>query len=144
MLDEMDIQIEPLSTRYTSDALQAERAAKRTAFMVNVAPVLPQIAGYMDVELWMEEEAEQMGDPSFRNLIRYPELQKMAALYTQGMLQPQQSTPQHRLHTDVRPNLKTSEQPYGFSNNARPQTAKQPRERGGGASSKISGSTVKT
>ena len=144
LLDEMDIRIEPLSTRYTSEALQAERAAKRTAFMVNVAPVLPAIASYMDVELWMEEEAEQMGDPSFRNLIKYPELQQIAMLQTMGMIQPSQPSGQPRLQSDVRPGLKASEQPTGFSNNARPQTSKYPRASAGdGQSAKVNGSAIK-
>lgn len=128
LLEEMDITVEPISMRFTSEALEAERAIKMDNFLLNWAPILPQIAPYVNMDLILEMKAEEMGDPRVRDLILQDNLAFISALMMQGMVQPQGQKPQPRLGQDVAPHLKSSEQPYGFSRNARPQTRKAGRQ----------------
>lgn len=148
LLEDMDIEIQPISMRYTSEMLEAEKEASWEQFLLATAPMIPQLP-WVDWGLLYSRKAAQMGDPS---LARTVDVQKAMAF---GMMQmqmqlgqvgqpmaPSSSPPQPRLGIDT-PQLKAAERPTGFSNNARsesnkaragsaarPQPRKAPREGG--------------
>jgi hypothetical protein len=128
LLEEMDIRVEPISMRYTSEALEAERSMKMDNWLLTWLPILPQVAPYVNLDLMLEMKAEELGDPRVKDMILQEQLQMMSALALQGMLPQQGTSGQPRLGPDVAPHLKAAEQPGGFSKNARPQTRKAGRQ----------------
>lgn len=144
MLEEMDIQIEPLSTRYTTELLEAERWSRYQASLANFAPMMPQVP-WVDWAMFWTKEAEMVGDPSLARIVDVQKAMMMGMLMTQGMLagvgQPMGGSspqPQPRLGSDSQSSfrsfaptkMKASEKSTGFSKNARPQQEKGPRSAG--------------
>jgi hypothetical protein len=133
-LEETDIEIDPISTRYTSEALEAERSAKVDALLLQVAPMIPQMP-WIDWAEYLARKGEEIGDPSLGKLVDVNKALQFGMLMTGAQLSggfQGSSTPQPRLGVDISPSLKSSETPGGFSNNARPQPNKGPRTPGGG------------
>lgn len=158
LLEDFDIEIDPISTRYTSEMLEAERAASWEQFLLSTAPLIPQLP-YVDWGLVYSRKAEQLGDPSLARTIDLQKAMMMGQLQMMmqvGQLAPAMSTPptqtQPRLGVDMtktatpaQPMLKSSERPTGFAGNARPggnagaqkgQPKKGPRMAGASASTK--------
>ncbi len=160
LLEDMDIEIDPISTRYTSEMLEAERAASWETFLFTAAPMVPQMP-YLDWGLIFSKKAEQLGDPSLARTIDLPramlmgQIQMMMTLGPMGPVGAQAQTPptssQPRLGIDMKqpkpqaPMMKSSEKPTGFTGNARPggnagaqkgQPKKAPRMAGAGSSTK--------
>jgi hypothetical protein len=136
-LEESDIEIDPISTRYTSEALEAERSAKVDALLLQVAPMIPQMP-WVDWAEYLSRKGEEIGDPSLGKLIDVNKALQYGMLMTGAQLSggfQGSSTPQPRLGGDISPKLKASETAGGFSANARPQPNKAPRGGGGGQSS---------
>lgn len=155
LLDEFEIEVQAMSTRFTSEMLEAEKAASWEAFLLQTAPMIPQTP-YINWQLVYEKKAEQLGDPS---LIKTIDVDKalLQGKLMMGM-QMQQAMPegvgggggapssgtsgQPRLGIDLSPvspatkapQLKASEKPGGFSKNARPQPRKGPRLAGASSS----------
>jgi hypothetical protein len=159
-LDEMDIEIDPVSTRYPSEMLEAERAASWEQFLFTAAPMIPQMP-YLDWGLIFSNKAEQLGNPALARTIDLPramlmgQIQMMMTLGPMGPVGAQTQTPptssQPRLGIDMKqpkpqaPVMKSSEKPTGFTGNARPggnagaqkgQPKKGPRMAGAGSSTK--------
>lgn len=154
LLEENDIEIQPISMRFTTEMLEAERSASWENFLLTTAPMIPQLP-YVDWGLVYSRKAEELGDPS---LARTIDLQKamfvgqitmMSQLGMMGqaaLAPPSQSQP--RLGIDMKgssstssgPSLKSSERPTGFSSNARPggnaQVQKGPRTPGASSSTR--------
>lgn len=156
LLDENDIEIQPISMRFTTEMLEAERTASWEQFLLATAPMIPSLP-YVDWGLVYSRKAEQLGDPALARTIDLPKamfLGQLQLMATMGMVggqmgaQPTQTQP--RLGIDMKgakstspaPALKASEKPGGFSANARPggnakaQTNKAPRAPGTSASTK--------
>ena len=130
MFEEMDLQIEPISMRYTSEALEAERQAKVDMLVTQIAPLIPQTP-HVDWNAYLTRLGEQIADPTLPLLIDMEKANLLGAMMMGAELggaQPQR--PQPRLGNDVSPKLKASETSSGFTGNARPQTKKGPRSSG--------------
>jgi hypothetical protein len=134
LLEDLDIEIQPISMRYTSEQLEMEREMQWEQFLLATAPMMPTLP-WVDWGLMYSRKAAQLGDPS---LARAVDVQKAMAF---GMIQMQMSMgmpgvpggqpmtptarpPQPRLGIDVGPSQKAAEKPGGFSGNARPQQNK--------------------
>ena len=142
-LEETDIEIDPISTRYTSEALEAERAAKVDALLLQVAPMIPQMP-WIDWDEYLARKGEEIGDPSLGKLVDVNKALQFGMLMTGAQLSGDHQgsqTPQSRLGIDISPQLKSSETAGGFSNNARPQPNKAPRTGGGQQTSNTEAST---
>ena len=132
LLESHDIEIQPISMRYTTEMLEAERAASWEGFLLSTAPMIPQIP-YIDWGLVYSRKAEQLGDPSLARTIDIPKAMLMGQIQmmmTLGQPLPvgaQQSTSQPRLGADIGkpkpPTLKSSEKSSGFTGNARASAA---------------------
>jgi hypothetical protein len=132
LLESHDIEIQPISMRYTTEMLEAERAASWEAFLLSTAPLIPQIP-YIDWGMVYSRKAEQLGDPSLARTIDIQKAMLMGQIQmmmTLGQPLPvgaQQSTAQPRLGADIGkpkpPTLKSSESPAGFTGNARASAA---------------------
>lgn len=132
LLESHDIEIQPISMRYTTEMLEAERAASWEGFLLSTAPMIPQIP-YIDWGLVYSRKAEQLGDPSLARTIDIPKAMLMGQIQmmmTMGQPLPvgaQQSTSQPRLGADIGkpkpPTLKSSEKSSGFTGNARASAA---------------------
>lgn len=139
MVDELDIEVEPISMRFTTELLEAERAAQWDAWVLNTAQIRP-MTPWVDWRGMDMKKAEQLRDPSLAKLIDNDKAMlagQMQMMMTMGMGgAPQQGfmpQAQPRLGIDLqgqRPQLKASEKPGGFSANARPQPNKAPRAPG--------------
>jgi hypothetical protein len=143
LLETFDIEVQPISMRYTSEMLEAERAASWETFLLTTAPMIPQIP-YIDWQLVFNRKAEQLGDPSLAKTIDVPKAMMMGQL--QMMMAMGQPMPQvmagggpkgqPRLGIDIQkpkpPQLKTSEKPAAFTGNAR-ATAASSGQKGGQA-----------
>jgi hypothetical protein len=130
MFEEMDLQIEPVSMRYTSEALEAERQAKVDALVTQIAPLIPQLP-WVDWNAYLTRLGEQIADPTLPHIVDVEKANLYGAMMLGAQLggaQPQQ--PQPRLGKDVSPNFKASETSSGFTGNARPQPRKGPRQAG--------------
>jgi len=133
-LEDMDVEIQPVFMRFTTEMLEAEREASWEQFLLSTAPMIPSTP-YLDWGLIYQRKADQLGDPS---LARTVDVQKamlmgmMNMMATMGMAQPglatSQSSSQPRLGVDMKrpqtPQLKASEKPAGFTSNARQSAAK--------------------
>lgn len=135
MLEDMDIEIDAVSQRYTSELLEAERSAQQDAWLGTFGPLIPQTP-WVRWDLVLAKKAELWGDPSLAKLVDMGKAnvmgmlmfqQNFAAMPSQGATQPQP-----RLGVDAQPMqaLKSSEKPAGFSANARGQGQKGPRDAG--------------
>ena len=143
LLEETDIEIDPISTRFTSEALEAERSAKVDALLLQVAPLIPQMP-WVDWDQYLARKGEEIGDPSLSKLIDVNKALQYGMLMTGAQLSggfEGSQTPQPRLGGDINPSLKASETPGGFSANARPQPNKGPRTGGGQQTSNTEAST---
>ena len=130
LLEAHDIEIQPISMRFTTEMLEAERAASWEQFLLAVAPMIPATP-YIDWALVFSRKAEQLGDPSLARTVDVEKGMMMGQL--QMMMQMGQPMPglaasqshtQPRLGIDVqKPKMKTSEKPAGFSGNARSSAA---------------------
>jgi hypothetical protein len=144
LLEETDVEIDPISTRYTSEALEQERSAKVDAILLNVAPLMPQLP-WVDWDEYLSRKGEEIGDPSLASLVDVNKALQFGMLMTGAQLSggfQGSSTPQPRLGGDISPSLKSSESAGGFSANARPQPNKGPRMPGGGGQSSETGPTI--
>ena len=148
LLEDMDIEIQPVSMRYTSEMLEAEKEASWEQFLLATAPMIPQLP-WVDWGLVYSRKAAQLGDPSLARSIDVQKAMMFGMLQMQMNLgavgQPLTGTsrpPQPRLGIDT-PQLKAAESPRGFASNARgasnsaraessarPQPRKGPREAG--------------
>lgn len=149
LLEGNDIEIQPISMRFTTEMLEAERSASWEQFLLTTAPMIPSLP-YVDWGLVFSRKAEELGDPSLARTIDLQKAMFMGMLQMQMQLgqpmpqlmtQPTQSQP--RLGIDLKsrtPALKSSERPSGFTANARPggngQAQKGPRTAGTSASTK--------
>lgn len=150
LLESHDIEIQPISMRYTTEMLEAERAASWEAFLLSTAPMIPQIP-YIDWALVYSRKAEQLGDPSLARTIDVPKAMLMGQIQmmmTLGQPMPvgaQQSTSQPRLGADIGrpkpPTLKSSEKPSGFTGNARASAATSGQQNKGPRTAGASSST---
>lgn len=134
LMEELDIEIEPISTRYTSEALEQERAAKVDALVLQVLPLIPQMP-YFDWASWLERKGEEIGDPSLASMVDIQTAMELGQLMMGAQLSggfSGEQKPQQRLGIDVGTHLKAAETSQGFSANARPQPNKGPRQPGGG------------
>lgn len=134
LLEDMDIEIEPISMRYTSELLEAERGAQQDAWLGTFAPMIPQMP-WVEWEQVVSRKAEQWGDPSWARIINMNKANLVGAMMMQMNMQgipPGGTQPQPRLGVDAQPGqaLKSSEKPAGFSANARGQSNKGPRSAG--------------
>lgn len=144
LLEETDIEIDPISTRYTSEALEQERAAKVDALLLQVAPMIPQMP-WIDWPQYLARKGEEIGDPSISKLVDVNKALQYGMLMTGAQLSggfQGSQTPQPRLGADISPRLKSSETAGGFSANARPQPNKGPRMPGGGQQTNETGPTL--
>ena len=144
LLEETDIQIDPISTRYTSEALEQERSAKVDALLLQVAPMIPQMP-WVKWDEYLARKGEEIGDPSLAQLVDVQKALQYGMLMTGVQLSggfQGSSTPQPRLGTDISPRLKSSETSGGFSANARPQPNKGPRMPGGGGKTNETGPNI--
>jgi hypothetical protein len=145
LLEELDIQIEPISMRYTSEALEAERQAKVDNLVLTALPLLPQIAPFTDVDLWLQSKADEIGDPSIPKLVDVDRVRQIGEVLLGLQFMGGLNTtppPQPRLANDTQPHLKASETPQGFSANARPQPQKGPRQPASGSQTSETHSNV--
>jgi len=136
LLEDMDIEVEPISMRYSSELLEAERAQQQDAWIATFGPMIPQMP-WIEWGLLAARKAEQWGDPSWARIINMNKANIVGAMQMQmnmAGIPPGPTQPQPRLGVDTQPRqaLKASESPAGFSRNARPQPMKGPRS--GGAS----------
>ena len=135
LLEDMDIEIEPISMRQTSELLEAEISAQQDQWIATFAPLMPQLP-WVDWELVITKKAEQWRDPSWARTINTNKAAAFGAMMMQMNLQGipgGTQSPQPRLAGDFKPfqDMKSSEKPQGFSANARPQQNKGPRPAGG-------------
>lgn len=133
MLEDMDMEVEPVSMRYTSELLEAEISAQQDAWIGNFAPMIPQMP-WVEWDMILAKKAEQWRDPSWAKVVNMNKANLVGMMTMQMNMQgiPPSTTPQPRLGQDIQPtpSLKSSEKPSGFSRNARPQQNKGPREPG--------------
>jgi hypothetical protein len=150
LLEDMDIDIQPISMRYTSEMLEAEKEASWEQFLLATAPMIPQLP-WVDWGLLYSRKAAQMGDPSLARTIDVEKAMVFGMLQMQmnlgqvgsQPLTPSASPPQPRLGIDTQGGMKAAERPTGFVGNARgsqnkaraqsaarPQPRKGPREAG--------------
>jgi len=133
LMEDFDVEIQPISMRFTTEMLEAERAASWEQFLLSTAPMIPQTP-YIDWQLVYSRKAEQLGDPSLARTIDIQKAMFMGQIQLMAQLgQPapgvaaQQTSYQPRLGIDVKkpqaPKLKTSEKPGAFSSNARASAA---------------------
>lgn len=153
-LEDYDVDIEPISMRYTSEMLEAEKAASWEAFLFTAAPMMPQLP-HVDWGLVFSKKAEQLGDPSLARAVDVQKAMLMGQLMMGAQLgafgqplTPTSTPPQGRLGIDIQqprlPQVKSSESARGFSGNARignqsakTQISKGPRQ--GGESARTTG-----
>lgn len=149
LLEDMDIEVEPISMRSTSEILEAEISAQQDQWLGTFAPLIPQLP-WVEWDLVIAKKAEQWRDPTWARVINLNKAQIFGAMMMQMNLQGVPGgiqQPQPRLGTDFQPlqSLKSSEQPSGFSRNARPgnngkaqggQMNKGPRAAGASSSTK--------
>lgn len=151
LLESHDIEIQPISMRYTTEMLEAERAASWENFLLTTAPMIPTTP-YIDWALIYSRKAEQLGDPSLARTVDVQKAMLMGQIQmmmTMGAPMPvtaQQTTSQPRLGADIGkpkpPSLKSSERPSGFTGNARASAAtsgqanKGPRQAGASSSTR--------
>lgn len=151
LLETHDLEIQPISMRYTTEMLEAERAASWEQFLLATAPMIPQMP-YIDWGLVYSRKAEQLGDPALARAIDVQKAMLMGQIQmmmTMGQAMPvasQQTATQPRLGIDIsKPkamNLKSSEKPSGFTGNARSTAAtsgqanKGPRNAGASSSTR--------
>jgi hypothetical protein len=134
LLEDMDIELDAISQRFTSELLEAERGAQQDAWLQAFAPLMPT-APHIEWEQVVAKKAEQWGDPTWARIVNINKMNLLGAMMMQanfagipgGITQPQP-----RLGADTQPamQLKASESPAGFSRNARPQGQKGPRSAG--------------
>lgn len=134
LLEDLDIEIEPISMRYTSELLESERNAQQDAWLGTFGPMIPQLP-WINWDQVLAKKAELWGDPSWAKVINLNKAMLVGQLQFQMNLAqvPQNGTaPQPRLSIDTGPKkvLKASESPAGFSRNARGQPNKGPRSAG--------------
>jgi hypothetical protein len=157
LLEDFDVEIQPISMRFTTEMLEAERAASWEQFVLSTAPMIPTTP-YIDWSLMFSRKAEQLGDPSLARVVdvekalmmgKLQMMMTMGVLGAQAPLQSQQTSSQPRLGIDMpkpqappAPQLKASERPGGFSSNARKTAAtsgqknKAPRTAGASSSTR--------
>lgn len=148
-IEDNDIEIQPISMRFTSEMLEAEIDAAMSADIATFAPLMPQMP-WVDWGLFWSRKAERWGDPSMGKIVDVQKAMMMGQLQmmmTMGMvppggapMTPTATPPQGRLGIDMKgqkgpPALKSSEKPTAFSGNARPATA--------GSSGKLGGQKQK-
>lgn len=134
LLEDMDIEIEPISQRFTSELLEAERGAQQDAWLSAFAPMIPQIP-WIEWDQVVARKAEQWGDPTWARIVNMNKANLVGAMMMQmnmagipgGITQPQ---PRLGVDSQAAAPLKSSEAPTGFSRNARAQTNKGPRTAG--------------
>jgi hypothetical protein len=134
VLEDMDIEVEPISMRSTSELLEAETSAQQDAWIATFAPLIPQLP-WVEWDQVLSKKAEQWRDPSWARVINVPKAMAFGQMMMQMNLQGIQGgiqQPQPRLGVDFQPlqGMKASEKPSGFSANARPQQNKAPRPAG--------------
>jgi len=131
LFEELDLSVEPISMRYTSEALEAERQAKVDMLVTQIAPQIPSTP-WVDWNGYLTRLGEQNADPTLPRLIDVEKANMFGALMLGSQIlggtPPQQ--PQARFGQDVSPKFKASETSSGFTGNARPQTNKGPRMAG--------------
>jgi hypothetical protein len=125
LLEDMDIEVEPISMRQTSELLEAEISAQQDQWIATFAPLMPQLP-WVDWALVISKKAEQWRDPAWARVINVQKAEIFGAMMMQMNLQGVPggiSQPQPRLAADFKPfqDMKSSESPKGFSSNARPQ-----------------------
>jgi hypothetical protein len=125
LLEDMDIEIDPASTRYTSELLEAERSAQQDQWLAMFAPMIPQTP-WIEWGQVVARKAEQWGDPSWARVVNMNKANLIGAMQMQmdmSQIPPGPTQPQPRLGVDTQPRqaLKSSESPAGFSRNARSQ-----------------------
>jgi hypothetical protein len=135
LLEDMDIEVEPISMRSTSELLEAEISAQQDQWLATFAPIIPQLP-HVNWDMVLAKKAEQWRDPSWAKIINLNKAMMLGQMMMQVNLQGvpgSPSPPQPRLGADFAPmqGLKSSEKPSGFSKNARPQNNKGPRPAGG-------------
>jgi hypothetical protein len=134
VLEDMDIEVEPVSMRSTSELLEAETSAQQDQWLATFAPMIPQLP-WVEWEQVLAKKAEQWRDPSWARVVNLPKAmafgQMMMKMNLQG-IQGGIQQPQPRLGVDFQPlqGMKASEKSGGFSANARPQQNKAPRTAG--------------
>lgn len=133
LLEDMDMEIEPVSTRFTSELLEAEIGAQQDAWIGTFAPMIPQMP-WVEWDMILAKKAEAWRDPSWAKVINMNKANLVGMMTMQMNMQgiPPTTPPQPKLGSDIQPapSLKASEKPSGFSRNARPQQNKAPREAG--------------
>lgn len=133
MLEDMDLEVEPISMRFTSELLEAEISQQQDAWIGTFAPLMPQLP-WVEWNMVLAKKAEQWRDPSWAKVVNVNKAMAMGQMMMQMNLQgiPNTGVPQPRLGADIQPapSLKASETPAGFSRNARPQQNKAPRASG--------------
>jgi len=151
-LEDLDIEIQPLSMRFTTEMLEAERQASWEQFLLSTAPMIPSLP-YVDWGLVYQRKAESLGDPSLARTIDIEKAMMMGMIQMQMQIgqmaqgvTTQPTSVQPRLGIDTMkqqppkapsmPALKSSESPRGFSKNARPQPNKGPRMAGASATTR--------
>lgn len=145
LLEDMDIEIEPISMRSTSEMLEAEISARQDQWVAQFGPMIPQMP-WIEWDQIIARKAEQWRDPSWARVINIPKAMAFGAAMMRMNLQGVQGggiqVPQPRLGIDTKPaiSVKSSESPAGFSKNARPQQGPQqhkaPREPGASSATK--------
>jgi len=133
LLEDMDMEIEPTSMRFTSELLESEISAQQDAWIGTFGPMIPQMP-WIEWAQVLAKKAEQWRDPSWAKVVNVNKAMVFGQMMTQMNLQgiPGQQTPQPRLGADIQPapSLKASETPAGFSKNSRAQQNKGPRSAG--------------
>ena len=151
LLESHDIEVQPISMRFTTEMLEAERATSWEEFLLTTAPMIPTLP-YVDWGLVYATKAEQLGNPSLARTIDVPKAMLMGQIQMMMQLgQPmpgmaaQQTTAQPRLGVDIGkpkpPALKSSERPSGFTGNARASAATSGQQNKGPRTAGASSST---
>lgn len=134
LLEDMDIEVEPISMRSTSELLEAEISAQQDQWIATFGPLIPQMP-WIEWDQVIAKKAEQWRDPSWARIVNVKKAMLVGQMMMQLNLQGVPggvSQPQPRLGADFQPmqGMKASEKPAGFSRNARPQQNKAPRTPG--------------
>lgn len=144
LLADYDVEIQPISTRFTSEMLEAEIDMQMSSDIVTIAPLMPGMP-WVDWGLFWARKAERYGDPSLGKLVDVQKAMMMGQLQmmmTMGMpgapgqpMTPSATPTQPRLGIDMPgqqgPVMKSSEKPTAFAGNARPKTAASSGKLGG-------------
>jgi hypothetical protein len=103
--DDLDLSVEPITMRYTSETLEMMRQQEEDQFMLTVAPLLPQIALYTDIEGWLRDKGDKLNNPNLPKRFNVEAARMIGAAMLQMQGQPGtgqgQTQPEPKLSQDI-------------------------------------------